>query len=314
MGADDIVVTSARLAGRMTNDSFLVEVADIAGDVLSYAQNPLKLVFDVAGRAIEEFTLKDGMKPGTVIHNDINLYQAGIAGADLNLAFISVSPETGENLLFRAVDFALPLGSLPENAQRVMGAQNDVRHHHQLIAEMAERGVPGFIHEIVILDGEPRELFAQVPLQTPMRFEDAVTYLERYNGTAPQDAVVFDKERDVRQYGYDIAAIDLLDWAETSEIEASRLLHEEGTELSWGEINAAARNTTQIAYQELKGTAIRDIIAERNPDIQADATPIPTIAENQGPENLLDQVNDGVDEEQTFTQAFSDLGTPTPSV
>ncbi len=284
MGTDDIIVTGARLAGQMTGDPNIANVANIAGEVVWRFFNPASAFSGLVTDGIKALILKDGMDSGSPIGNDIDLYQAGTNGADLNLVTISIPLE---DLAIRAISRFVPAIFLLTDAQKVLEARGRVHDHKDMIQGMAERGIPGFAHEIMVKEsGEVVEVFAQVPLDGGQ----AVTYVHHYDGEPPDNALVMDGNRVMRDTLEGRARDELTNWAEHTEGEAHLQLLmdiEDGQDASMSEADRAlaVNAAVGITYQQLKGSAIADMTREM--DREAQPHMVENVTGSDSPESIL---------------------------
>ncbi|MGE4314239.1 MAG: hypothetical protein AB7E85_08225 [Pseudobdellovibrionaceae bacterium] len=286
MGQDTIIVTAARITERISGDEEVRQIANIAAEVGWRVFNPPAAISDAISGGISRLIRKDGMGDGTAIGNDIDLYQAGMDGQDLTLAGISVSPvDIGMGIAKRFVPASFVLG----DTRRVLDARDDVNDHKEMIRGMAERGVPGFAHEIMIKDGgEAVEVFAQVPLDGGK----PVTYVDSYDGQIPSGARTMHSSSNMREALTYEAADSLEHWAMRTEaaahdnLRAEAAISGEDPDMNGAEADATARTAVSIAYQQLKGNAVRQM-AEGVPPAPHTGAQVRLAGNSATPENLL---------------------------
>lgn len=144
MSTERLIIRAAEVAGQLSQDERLVHAAHIADEIAWRALNPASAVSDIVADGIRELMLHDGMKKGTLIGDDVDLYQAASEGADIKVLGLQISyKDIGEDLGFTAARRLLPADFLLGDTRKVLNARDRVDDHKDMIQQLSDARVPG---------------------------------------------------------------------------------------------------------------------------------------------------------------------------
>ncbi len=302
MGTETSVLEGIRLGAEMAGQDDIATGAHIASEVAWRVLNVPSAISDLVTDGLRELILPNDLKSGPLA-NDVALYHGGLHSPDIQFAGIGLSYE---DIGAFAAERLLPASFLIGDARKVLDTRHVVSDHKDMISELAERNVPGFVHGYMRdYNGDINEFFAQVSLDG----ESVVTYVDDYDGPDPSN--IRPNDMWLRDTIEGEARGQLTDWVSRTQQDALERLDADGIALSEGERAIVINTAVSTAYQQMKGTAIIDTLRERGIDLQVGTNDVAQAPSSNGtPENLLDQVNDDTD----FQTAFRDLNSPAPSL
>ena len=280
MGQERAVLRGIEVGAEVAGEQDISNGARILGEVAWRVSNPPAAISDLVTDGIRELIMPDDLKSGALA-NDTALYHLGTHQDDVQLLGIGFSIEDAAAF---AAERILPASFLIGDTRKVLDASHIVSDHKDLIRGMAERNIPGFVHEISINHwGEPVEIFAHASLDG----ESVVPYVDNYDGEIPagtQRSGPLARENAVTR-----AQSDLENWVAQTRQEATDRLASDET-LTDRERAIAANAAVSVGYQNLKGDAIADILRENGRELRMRDAPEEEVIVNDeplAPENLL---------------------------
>ena len=280
MGQERAVLRGIEMGADMAGENDIATGARAAGEIAWRVSNPPAATSDLVTDGIRELIMPDDLKSGALA-NDTALYHMGMHQDDFQVLGIGFSYEDAGAF---AAERVLPASFLIGDTRKVLDAAHIVSDHKDLIRGMAERGVPGFVHEIRINHwGEPVKVFAHASLDG----ESAVSYVDNYDGDVSAGTPrggPWMRENAIAQ-----AQGDLREWVIQTRQEATDRLANDPS-LSEGERAIAANTAVSVSYQNLKGDAISDLLRENGRTFTLSDTPIASSKQDttpDTPENIL---------------------------
>lgn len=279
MGQERAVLRGIEMGADMAGENDIATGARVAGEIAWRVSNPPAAISDLVTDGIRELIMPDDLKSGALA-NDTALYHLGMHQDDFQVLGIGFSYEDAGAF---AAERVLPASFLIGDTRKVLDAAHIVSDHKDLIRGMAERGVPGFVHEIRINHwGEPVEVLAHVSLDGK-----SVPYIEHYDGDVP--AGIRRSGPWLREETIAKAQGDLDQWAvQTGQMALDRLA--EDTSFTDAERAIAMNTAITVAYQNMKGDAIGDLLRENGHELRISDASAPSPEQDatpDAPENLL---------------------------